>query len=421
VEIRARYLLVGLFVLIVAIGGAGFIYWLANTGGLGERVSYRIRFDGPISGLTRGSAVQFNGLTVGEVTDLRLVPDNPSQVMATIAVDSGTPVRSDTHIGLDFGGLTGTATVAMSGGTTAVPASTDGGPPMLVADPNALKGVTQAARDVLGQISRVVADNADPFRAIVGNIQTFSDALSRNSDKVDSILQGLSRLTGGGEDKNPPKLYDLTAPRDFPAIAKIPNAQLAVPQPTALVTLDTQRILEQSADGDSPAFEGSQWADSLPLLFQARIVQSFENANYLKAAVPSDSFTGDYQLIVDLRKFRLATTPNRAGEIEFSAKISGNGGKIVGGRIFAASVPATGDDVSAAVGAMSKAFDQAIGDLVVWALATIPDGAAAPAPEEPQLDSPAPSGDTPQDAPSLPQADAPKDAAPGGTGDAPQQ
>jgi len=130
VEIRARYLLVGLFVLIVAIGGAGFIYWLANTGGLGERVSYRIRFDGPISGLTRGSAVQFNGLTVGEVTDLRLVPDNPSQVMATIAVDSGTPVRSDTHIGLDFGGLTGTATVAMSGGTTAVPASTDGGPPL---------------------------------------------------------------------------------------------------------------------------------------------------------------------------------------------------------------------------------------------------------------------------------------------------
>jgi phospholipid/cholesterol/gamma-HCH transport system substrate-binding protein len=402
VEIRARYLVVGLFVVIVALAAAGFVYWLANTGGLGERVSYRIRFDGPITGLLRGSTVQFNGLTVGEVTDLRLVPDNPTQVMATVSVDSDTPMRADTHVGLDFGGLTGTATVALRGGPGTAPlaAASDGGPPILIADPNALKGVTQAARDVLGQISRVVTDNADPFKSIVANVQTFSDALSRNSDKVDNILQGLSRLTGGGDNKTPPKLYDLTAPRDFPTIARIPTAQLAVTLPTALVTLDTQRILEQAADGDSPAFEGSQWADSLPLLFQARIVQSFENANYLKAAIPSDSFTGDYQLIVDLRKFRLATSPQRAGEVEFSAKISGDGGKIIGGRIFSASAPANGDDVSATVAAMSKAFDQAISDLVVWALATIPEtdagpavsGDASPSPG----DSPPATGDAPQ-------------------------
>jgi phospholipid/cholesterol/gamma-HCH transport system substrate-binding protein len=375
VEIRARYLLIGLFVLVIALATAGFIYWLSNTGGLGERVSYRVRFDGSVSGLMRGSVVQFNGIQVGEVTDLRLVPDKPTEVMATIAVDAGTPIRSDTHVGLDFGGLTGTASVALQGGTSdPVPAAPDGGPPIIAADPTALKGMTQAARDVLGQLSTVIDENSQSIRDAIANIDSFSAALARNSDKVDGILQGLSRLAGGGDNKPPPTLYDLAAPHDFPAAAKLPAGQLAVPTPTAVVALDTQRVLRQAADGDAPAFEGAQWADSVPLLFQARIIQSFENAGYLRVAAPSDSFTGDYQLLVDVRKFRLATEPALAAEIEFSAKITGEGGKIVDGRIFSASVPATADDAASAVAALGKAFDKAATDLVAWALATIPDG-----------------------------------------------
>ena len=53
-EIRARYVLVGFFVLAIAVAGAGFIYWLSNSGGLGERVLYRVRFEGSVSGLLRG-------------------------------------------------------------------------------------------------------------------------------------------------------------------------------------------------------------------------------------------------------------------------------------------------------------------------------------------------------------------------------
>ena len=46
----------------------------------------------------------FNGIRVGEVTNLGLVADSPRQVDATIAVASGTPVHSDTKVGLDFQG-----------------------------------------------------------------------------------------------------------------------------------------------------------------------------------------------------------------------------------------------------------------------------------------------------------------------------
>ena len=94
-ETRAPYALIGLFVL-AAIGAVfGFVYWLHNSGGLSERTVYRVRFENTVSGLLKGAAVLFNGIRVGEVTDLQLDTDNPRQITATIA-DGGTPVRADT-------------------------------------------------------------------------------------------------------------------------------------------------------------------------------------------------------------------------------------------------------------------------------------------------------------------------------------
>ncbi len=67
-------------------------------------------------GLLVGAAVLFNGIRVGEVTELSLAPDNPRRVNASIAVTSTTPVRPDTKVGLEFQGLTGVPVVALEGG-----------------------------------------------------------------------------------------------------------------------------------------------------------------------------------------------------------------------------------------------------------------------------------------------------------------
>ena len=120
-EIRARYVLVGLFTLAVIAGGFAFVYWLQTAGSLGKRTSYDVRFSNTVSGLLRGSPVLFNGIRVGEVTGLRLVPDNPRAVDATIAIDENTPVRSDTLVSLEFQGLTGVAVVTLTGGSENAP------------------------------------------------------------------------------------------------------------------------------------------------------------------------------------------------------------------------------------------------------------------------------------------------------------
>src|ERR1700731_1249772 len=106
-EIRARYVLIGAFMLAVIAAGFGFVYWLHAFGGLTEKAVYRVRFEGSVAGLLVGGPVLFNGLRVGEVTDLQLNADDPRKVTATIAITPGTPLRADTRIGIESQGLLG--------------------------------------------------------------------------------------------------------------------------------------------------------------------------------------------------------------------------------------------------------------------------------------------------------------------------
>src|SRR3984893_17940385 len=118
-ETRAPFIIVDALVM-AAIGAVfGFVCWLHNTAGTGARTVHHVQFEGSVSGLLVGAAVLFNGIRVGEVTNLGLAADSPRQVDATIAVASDTPVHADTKVGLDFQGLTGVPVIALEGGADA--------------------------------------------------------------------------------------------------------------------------------------------------------------------------------------------------------------------------------------------------------------------------------------------------------------
>jgi len=371
-EIRARYVLVGLFVVAMVAAGFGFVYWLHSTGGLAERAVYRVRFDNGVSGLRAGSAVLFNGMRVGEVTQLRISRDNPRQVVATIGVERGTPVRADTQVGIEVQGLMGSPSIALKGGAVAAPPLTgsDGETPVLSADLSAGQDTMQAAREALRRLNDILTDNADPLRSAIANIDTFSGALARNAPRLDEIVEGLLRLTGGGT-KPSPRRFDLTAPRSFPAALKIPSGQLVVADPSVVVALDTQKILIQSDAGEGPSAAEAQWSDSIPKLVQARIVQSFENASYMRVARPLDGFAADRQLLIDIRQFQVLSSAGPAAEVELSAKLVGDNGRIAAARIFRASVPVTPADAAVAAAALDQAFGKVATELVVWTLAAM--------------------------------------------------
>jgi ABC-type uncharacterized transport system auxiliary subunit len=140
-----------------------------------------------------------------------------------------------------------------------------------------------------------------------------------------------------------------------------------VPEPTASITLDSQRILVRTSGGEGPASGSGQWSDNLPKLVQQKVVQSFENANYLQAvARPLEGLSADYQLLLDIRSFELTISTNSMANVEFSAKILGDKGRIVNARIFRATVHAEVTDAAGAAAALDEAFGKVAAELVRW-------------------------------------------------------
>jgi phospholipid/cholesterol/gamma-HCH transport system substrate-binding protein len=364
-ETRAPYAVIGLFVL-AGIGALlGFVYWLNNTGGLGERRLYRVQFDTPVSGLLVGAGVLFNGIRVGEVTELKLPQGKPKQVVASISVAAATPVKADTKAGLEFQGLTGVPVIALEGGSDGGGAT--GGDLVLVADPAASQSMTLAARNALVRIDNLMAENSSGVRDIVTNLKTFSEALARNSGRIDGILTGVEKMTGAGPAVPSKTIYDLVAPTVFPAFREVATAQLAVGEPTATLQLDTQRILVVPA-AERPGFAEAQWSDSIPKLVQSRLVQAFENFSLERPVTrTSPDVSADQQLMVDIRSFQIAAAKAPVGEVTLTAKVVAKDGRVLGSKVFAQQTPLAVLDPATAAAAINEAFGKAAADIVVWA------------------------------------------------------
>jgi phospholipid/cholesterol/gamma-HCH transport system substrate-binding protein len=106
-ENKANYALIGVFVLVALAATLGFIVWLTGSQFDQQFDEYQVAFQGPVRGLSPGSEVRFNGIGVGEVTNIRLDREDPNTVLSTIRIDANTPVDTKSYAQLEPLGLTG--------------------------------------------------------------------------------------------------------------------------------------------------------------------------------------------------------------------------------------------------------------------------------------------------------------------------
>ena len=165
-------------------------------------------------------------------------------------------------------------------------------------------------------------------------------------------------MTGGGTSPADMPVYDLVAATDFPSKPEeAPSWLLVVPEPSTLMGFNTDKILLQPEAGESVPLANARWGDNLPILLQAKVIQSFENAGYAKSVSRTrDGVTGDYQLLIDIRRFHISTAPEAVADIDFVAKLTNKDGKIIAASTFQATAPAKGSDAQAYVDAIDEAF-----------------------------------------------------------------
>ena len=109
--------LVGVFVVTTSVILVGALLWLAGANVFRRVDRYYVMFDRSVSGLAPGGTVEFQGVTVGRVQEIRLTDTIPPKVAVAIDVDPGTPVRKDSRADLLGSVVTGIKFIALAGGT----------------------------------------------------------------------------------------------------------------------------------------------------------------------------------------------------------------------------------------------------------------------------------------------------------------
>lgn len=203
-ETRANFALIGAFTLAMVVAAFFFVLWFSGGSKNVGLKTYEIIFTGSVSGLSRGSQVLFNGLHVGDVQQIDLMREDPSRVAALVTINERTPIKTDTRARLEFAGLTGVASIALTGGSATAPAIVappNGAPPVIFAERSDLQNLLESVQNlstkadsVLAKADRVLGENAASIQTTVANVQSFSQALADNKDGVNSFLKGVGEL-----------------------------------------------------------------------------------------------------------------------------------------------------------------------------------------------------------------------------------
>lgn len=169
----------------------------------------------------------------------------------------------------------------------------------------------------------------------------------------------------------PPETFNLAAPAIVSQRGASTSAQILIPQPSAIATLNTTGIVVMQGARYS-YYPDSQWPDKLPVVVQARVMEAFEKSGRVRAVGrPGEGLSIDYALLIDIRAFEFEADTYEA-EVEIAVRVMNDrNGSILGTRTFSARVPIGADSPDGVVSGLSAAFDQVVIDLVDWSLARV--------------------------------------------------
>ncbi|MBL0969373.1 MAG: MCE family protein [Brevundimonas sp.] len=204
-ERDAHYAAVGIATIALLAALAVFTIWLARLQFNNDYDVYDIVFYGPVRGLSEGGEVHFNGIRVGEVTDLNLDPNKGDQVIARIRVDATTPVRVSSRAQLEPQGITGLNYIQITAGDpnsailkTQYP---DNVVPVIQSQPSPIAELLSGSGTVLAQtvdalnrINRVLSDdNVRSFSTSLQNIESLTTELEARKGMLEQLEQALTR------------------------------------------------------------------------------------------------------------------------------------------------------------------------------------------------------------------------------------
>lgn len=217
-ETKANYVLIGAFTILVSIFGLLFALWAAKYSSDKSWQAYDVIFNEPVTGLTEGGSVQYNGISVGTVEELSLDPRDPRRVRARLKLEATAPIKVDTKAKLSQAGLTGSPFIQLTGGSPnarRLVATDRREVPVILTEPSALQNIADTANRLVERLDQVLSEQnvqriantlkniedmtgaiggqKEDLRALVVNAREASEQLKTTLDTTNSAVQSIDR------------------------------------------------------------------------------------------------------------------------------------------------------------------------------------------------------------------------------------
>ena len=214
-EPKVNYILVGTFVAILSAVVMFGVLWLGKTDYRGVYDRYEAYMRESVAGLSVNSTVKYRGVDVGRVKDIALNPDNPEEVKLTLDIVRGTPIKTDTIAVLETQGLTGLATINLTGGSRDAPpleASEGQEYPVIKTGPSLFfrldeaisrllseKGLTKLLADLdlaaKGAAEALDEENRAALKQTIKDLSDVVQSVAAHKAQIEDSLNGAARST----------------------------------------------------------------------------------------------------------------------------------------------------------------------------------------------------------------------------------
>ncbi|MYL24110.1 MlaD family protein [Vreelandella massiliensis] len=204
-ETRAHHVVIGLFTLLTLTAAVLFSLWMTKASLEREYQHVEVVFHRAVSGLSVGSRVEYSGIDVGDVVNMRLNPEDPREVLALIRVEAGVPIKEDTRARLGLANITGSMTLQLYGGTPESPllTSSDGSPPQILAEPSPLYSLLSDGEAIVSNASQLLSnlntlfeeESTERISRIIANVESISAGLAGQQQQFERSMQAFSGLT----------------------------------------------------------------------------------------------------------------------------------------------------------------------------------------------------------------------------------
>lgn len=198
-ETRASYMIVGAFTLLIVVGALLFVLWTAKNS-QGDMRTYEIVFTQSVSGLSTSSSVLLEGVKVGQVSKIKVSPQDPGQVIVHVLVSTDAPIRRNSQAVLEPQGVTGMSAIAVSGGTADSPmlAESKDAIPRIPSRPSKLQEIMNSVPSIMATLDSILerANHVlDPKNVeVAGNllisVAEIADTLAKNKNSIAKAMDG---------------------------------------------------------------------------------------------------------------------------------------------------------------------------------------------------------------------------------------